>query len=469
MCVAVYCRRSVDPADLGVSVAVQERNGRRYAAEYWPDLPVRVFTDNDLSAANPTVVRPAYREMIDLIRAGRVAHVVTREQSRLTRQPAEWEALCTTLQVARINEVHQTAGGAVSVAEGSRLPGRIMAVVDAEYVEQGKIKVRTALTANADDGRPHGRPGYGYRRGEGDRPTWEPDPDTAPVAARIVHAVADGLSLGAVARTLNDEGIPTPRGAALWQTAAVRTIVTAHRLIGQRVHQGRVIPATWDPIVDRATWERAQMRLNRWHGTVAANRRRFLLTGGTARCAGCDTPLISATTPVRGERVPSYQCPHPTRGGCGHCSILATRLEDHVSTVIAGWLTDPDFAAALTERLSSSTAEAGPLRAELDEVDGMLADLAVRWASGDLLELEHAAARRTLLARRGDLVDALTVLAPRVEVTPELLVAAWESGDVLRRKQAAQVLARVRVCGAFADGRRLSVEERVSVVPAWAT
>lgn len=473
MChVALYCRRSVDPADLGVSVAVQEKACRRYAAEHWPDLPVVAYVDNDLSAANPGVHRPRYAAMVDAIRAGRVAQVVVREQSRLTRQVDQWEALCTTLQVAKIDAVHQTHGGPVSVTEGSRLPGRIMAVVDAEYVEQVKVKVKLALESNAEDGRPHGRPGYGYRRDEVDgRVVWEPDEQTAPIARRVVAEVAAGDSLGLVATRLNQEGVPTPRGAKRWAGSTVRSIVTAPRLIGQRVHLGSLSPATWPPIVDEGIWRKAQARLGQNPaGTTAADRRRYLLTGGLAVCDACDTPLISSTTPVRGERVPSYQCPHPSRpdGGCGHCSILAGRLEDHVTAQVGEWLATPAFVAALNHYLSADALDVAPIREELADVEARLAHLAAQWAAGEILELENHAARRGLLARRSDLMAELDRHPAPVSVTAEQIAQGWEDGDVQVRRGLVRVVAGpIRVVSAFADGRRLTTAERVAVHPAW--
>lgn len=464
MFVALYCRRSVDPADLGVSVAVQERNARKYAAERWPDLPVKAYVDNDLSAASPTVTRPRYQRLIEDVRVGRVAQVVVREQSRLTRQPAEWEALCVALQLAGIDAVHQTQGGPVSVTEGSRLPGRIMAVVDAEYVEQVRVKVRSALAANAEEGRPHGRAGYGYRMVTIDgRPALEPDPDTAPIAARMVAEIASGASLGVVADRLNREGVPTPRNAAEWGRATVRTIVTSDRLIGQRSHLGRTTAATWPAIVDRGVWLKAQSNLGENKpGTTRDKRRRYLLTGGIARCAGCDQPLISATTPKKDSRpLPSYRCQSPTRNdlACGACSILADRLEGHVIEKVTAWLDDPAILGPLNDYLTAGAVDTEPIRAELAIIDDRLATLAERWARGDLVDLEHAAARRVLHDDRKALMGQLAA-APVEPITVDEVLATWRDGH--HRQIIAAIVDKVAVAGAGRNPR-LPVEDRVQI------
>lgn len=472
MWLAIYCRRSVDPNDLGVSVHVQERNGRRYAAEHFPDLPVRVYVDNDLSAANPAVTRPAYQQLVTDVRAGNVAALVAREQSRLTRQPAEWEQLCTTLQLAGIQAVHQTHGGIVSVQEGSRLPGRIMAVVDAEYVEQVKVKVTAALAANAEDGRPHGRAGYGYRMttGKDGRPALEPHPDTAPIAARMVQEIAAGHSLGSVAEGLNRDGIPTPLGGSSWNRASVRLIVSSHRLIGQRNHKGKITAAQWEPIVDRMTWERAQARLTRTKpGTTKDHRRQYLLTGGLAECGVCGFALISGTTGGNTKRLPAYLCPSKTiteGRSCAACVIVADRLEDRVVQVIGDWLTKPAFLDAANDLLRRGAVDTAPILGELQRIDSLLADLAVKWTTGEFNDVEHAAARRSLHEQRNAMMGQLAQ-SPVDELTLERLLVAWRRGGV-ERKALIRVIAKpVRVTGAFRDGRRLTVEQRVTVEPRW--
>lgn len=468
---AVIVRKSTRD-EAKVSVTRQEALGREWAQQNRPGHPVLVFTDEMTGAR---MDRPGWQEFVRAVQQGRVSHVWGYEQSRLTRAgTVAWDDVCELLWNAGIPEVHTQRQGIIRVVEGDRLHGFINAVMDRHEREVIKVRTRQALQANADDGRPHGRPGYGYQLVDGaDRTEWEPDPHAAPIVARIVRERAEGSSFGLIARRLNDDQVPPPGRSTAWRPDSVRIICTAPRIIGYRTHRGKMIPATWPAIVDRATWERAQARFTTGHGRTADKRRRYLLTRGIAICDHCDTPLIAATAEVRGQRVPAYQCPHPSRGfgGCGHCSILATRLEDHVVETVGGWLRDPAWVQALNDHLRSEQVDTAPIRAELEQIEDRLARLAEAWASGtsDLLELEHAAARRTLLAQR----DALMAQLPRHEpprVNVDDLVAAWRDTDDLdlRREIIATVAKPIRVHRAFRDGRRLTVEERVRVLPRWA-
>lgn len=477
--VGIYVRRSRDPADLRVSIQVQEKDARRYAAQCWPDVPVLVFADNDLTAADPTVERPGWVALIEAIRAGHIEHIVVREQSRLTRVPAVWEDFCVVCQLAKIDVVHTTMGGQVSVAEGSRLPGRITAVVDAEYAEQTRARVRLAHRALAEEGRPAGRPGYGYRRIEVDgRVAWEPDPVTAPIVQAMVEQVAAGDSLGLVAQRLEANGAPTPRGAKVWHRQTIRSIVTARRIIGQRTHRGQHRPAQWPAIVDRGLWEAAQQALRAPQVTAVDGRTRQFrrtkashqprLLSGLAVCALCGTRLVAVLqgTATGQPRAPGYGCPHPTRvpPGCGKVSILMSLLDDHVSAKVEKWLTDP----ATVERVNAHLAPVAQdpsVALELARVEADLADLAEKWGAGHLLAVEHAAARRVLAERHGNLSAALAAQAPAgPPVTAGELLRVWRSGDVHEKRQvlASVIDGPVRVGRGLRDGHRTPMGERIT-------
>ena len=52
-----------------------------------------------------------------------------------------------------------------------------------------------------------------------------PSSTPRPVADRIRRLRAEGLSLQAICDTLNDEGVPTPRGGARWRPTSLRSIL----------------------------------------------------------------------------------------------------------------------------------------------------------------------------------------------------------------------------------------------------
>src|SRR5215218_3122100 len=103
--VALYCRISKDRQGRAEGVADQEVVGRRYSAEKWPGMPVVVFSDNDISAADPTAYRPGYERLREEVRRGGPAHLWTMEQSRLERDEIGWFVLAAELLAADVTEV----------------------------------------------------------------------------------------------------------------------------------------------------------------------------------------------------------------------------------------------------------------------------------------------------------------------------------------------------------------------------
>ncbi len=91
--VAVYCRISKDPSRLEVGVNRQRQDCLALAKDLWPEGQVRLYIDNDVSAADPAVARPQWLAMLHALRCGEIDEVVAYDQSRLTRQPIEWEQL----------------------------------------------------------------------------------------------------------------------------------------------------------------------------------------------------------------------------------------------------------------------------------------------------------------------------------------------------------------------------------------
>ena len=157
------------------------------------------------------------------------------------------------------------------------------------------------------------------------------------------------------------------------------------------------VPGRWEPLVDRDTWDRAQVLLGQPRMVTGADGeqyrvrsprprspRRYLLSGGTRagetygvlRCGKCDVPMV-AQTQARpgGGRVPAYAC-HPKSGdpkACGGVSISpADAVEEAVVAAMKARLAAND---ALRGRLNATQdADAAHWRAKRDAAKGRLLD-----------------------------------------------------------------------------------------------
>ena len=93
---------------------------------------------------------------------------------------------------------------------------------------------------------------------------------------------AAGESWGTIASHLSDKGVVGPYGARRWTARAAQHVVTNRVYLGEARSGQHVNRDAHPPIIDRATWEAAQVA----HGTTTRSGTPALLTG-LLRCAGC--------------------------------------------------------------------------------------------------------------------------------------------------------------------------------------
>jgi DNA invertase Pin-like site-specific DNA recombinase len=455
--VAIYGRASLDRDELRISVDRQTSRCERLAHDLFPNLAVRTFTDNNLSASNPDVVRPGYEALLSAIRRGEVDEVVCHEQSRLTRQPGQWDDLVVTLTRAGITKIHTVQQGIVSVEAGNRLVGRILNVIDAEESERIKARATAMHDQLAVEGRPNGGRYYGYRLYRGPSGTGRPelvvDDAEAAVIRRVTDELLAGHSANAVAEGLAADGIASPRGGR-WRGKAVLSLVRRPHIAGLRVHHGRTTPAQWPAIIPAERWETLQRvtaspTVTDANGTVrprlgaqrADGSRKWLLTGGLARCGLCGARLTVALRGRPGNYVTTYGC--SIRGGdldaCGKVSLSPAEIvEDLVVDRVKAVLADPDVAARLQH---SDDPDRARLVAELTVAEARVTRAAELFGSGEIDEdtwrTMHAPAAATVEAARANLA---AITPPDLDLPPADVVRdAW---DDLPLKQRQAVLAR---------------------------
>jgi DNA invertase Pin-like site-specific DNA recombinase len=442
----VYARASSDPKDQRISVDRQMKLCTARAEQLWPDADVRVFRDDGVTAADPDVQRPGFDDFIAAVRSmrkGELVGVVVNEQSRLTRQPGQWDAIAIALTKSGVSAVETLRNGPISVADGSRLVGGILALVDADEVARTRARVQAAHRALFEEGRPAGRAPFGYRstKDEKGRRAFEIDPKEGPVVKRVFAWALQGHAISVIAEKLNNASVP-PRSAhwtfkdkrkvTQWTSSTVRMLLKTPTVAGLRGHTDRdgklhTVPGTWDALIDIDQWQAVQRMLGQPATVVGANGesyrvrtkpapqpRTYLLSGGrkrsgiegqqgeaygVLRCAKCDHPLVAQTQTRRnGRRIPAYAC-HPKTGptACGGLSISpADEVEALVVEAIQARLA---ASPKLRRRLEAGqNAEAAKLRKERDAAKVRMLDASKlfgeRTIDRDSFDAMHGAAKR---------------------------------------------------------------------------
>lgn len=452
---AIYCRISRDRTGAEAGVDRQRHDCAELVKARGWEL-VDTFTDNDLSAYSGKP-RPAYAEMLEAVRAGRVDVVVAWHQDRLTRQPRELEDLIDALEAARC-EVETVRAGRIDLSTRSgRTNARLHGTLARDESEAKSERLQAMHAAKARAGEwPGGPRPYGYRPKDGNLEVVDTEAEVVREAARRVLA---GESLHGICADLNARSIPTARGA-LWRPQTLRRILTTPTTVGRREHRGDDVgPATWPAILDARTGRRVRAvleRPDRARGRVA----RVALLAGRVTCSLCGAKLISQR---RQSGARTYVCPARTLGGCGGISVAAEPLDALVAAAVVAFLDRGDLTAS-----ADDTDEADRLAAELAELESDLEFLAEDFGAGRITRAQWLRAREPLEARRDATRARLhsatgNGAAGRYAGRGAVLAAEWPALTLdQRRAIVAAVVERVEVTPAKRRGPGLD-PERVRV------
>lgn len=361
---AIYCRISSDRDDTKLGVERQEQDCRQLCAdEGW--TIVGPYIDNDISAADPTKVRPEYRRLLKDIEGGMVDAVVVWAEDRLHRQPIELEEFVKTCDQAGVTKL-VTVSGTIDMGTGDGMMiARIKGAVAAEEVRKMKQRVMRRKLQKAQNGEYAGglRP-YGF---DADGVTHKLD--EVELIHEAMRRALEGESLRSVSEDWNSRGLQTVRGKR-WSPTMVKRLLVSPRMAGLRQHQGEIIgDGAWEPVIDRATWEQlCAVLLDPSRRKPPASRKYPLV--GVLVCAECGSDMKAM--PNGGRR--RYGCKSET-GGCGKTYVLADPIESVVYGTIVPLADSPALRDAALAEEESTAEEARSLVMENAADEKMLTQL----------------------------------------------------------------------------------------------
>ena len=205
---ALYERLSHDDgrSDESVSVENQKRILEDYARKNG-FTNVRHFTDDGVRGT--TFKRPGLDAMVDEIRAGNVATVIVKDQSRIGRDVVEVGLLKRTFDEYNVRFI--AANDNLDTANGFDIMSIFRDVINEWYVADTSRKIKTVFKSRMEKGlRCSGAVPYGYLASKEEKGEWVIDEEAAAVVRRIFQMVMDGQSVNGIARTLRAEQIPIP-------------------------------------------------------------------------------------------------------------------------------------------------------------------------------------------------------------------------------------------------------------------
>ena len=366
-----------------------------------------------------------------------------------------------------------------SVQDDPTFANPILAAVMGQMAyEESKIKAKNVTAGMArrrGRGLHTGGAVFGYLRDPEMGLT--PDPATAPTVVRIFELVAAGKSQAEVARILNDEGVPTLRGAT-WQQGTITTMLRRRTYLGEIPADGFSdrqqvnVPEKWtdgahEAIVSADLWkaanaarERAASRQGRRGGPRP--KAGHLLPGYMLRHAVCNCSMTprSGDTKQDGTISGWYVCSGRKQGLCEGFTIGMSEVDDTIVDYLAAVGIDVDASLELVRKASAARqetigaeleaarrdaakADANLTRVRRDYMDGKIT--AEDWADlrPDLESERDAAAARVERLEAQETAAAAApeeVIVPAVSSALELLRASMQAGDGSAVREALEAL-----------------------------
>ena len=337
---ALYARVSSDRQDVDLSVSAQLRALRDYA-EKNGYLVAREYIDE--AESGRIADRPQFQKMLDEASKPEAPfkEILVWKFSRFTRKREHAVAFKSMLRRRGIRVVSITEHADDSPT--GKLMEAIIESVDEFYSENLAQEVSRGMREAASRGfwvatyAP-----YGYRKvhvqdGAKKRPKLELDPPADAVVRRIFDMALQGRSSLDITKSLNAEGIASPRGKQ-WLKSAVHTMLTNESYTGTLVwgetaKDGQPpvrVEKAFPAIVSRTKFRQVATLLRSRAPKVAHPRRASspYLLSGLAKCETCGKALTAAE--AKSGRYTYYVCHSLLKKGRGTCKtprLNARRFE----------------------------------------------------------------------------------------------------------------------------------------------
>ena len=367
MRVAIYCRLSEEDknkqfdSDDSSSIQNQKSMLLQYAMEQGWDI-YNIYSDDDYAGADRK--RPEFNRLLADAERKKFDIVLCKTQSRFTRELELVEKYIHGLFPLWGIRFVSIVDNADTANKGNKKSRQINGLVNEWYLEDMSDNIKSVLTNRRKNGFHIGAFAlYGYKKDPDRKGHLIIDEEAAAVVREVFTLFSQGYGKTAIARLLNDRGIPNPteykrlhglrykqqKNSTLWKYFAISDMLTNEIYIGNMV-QGKygsvsyktkqnkprpksewyIVEGTHEPIIGRELWDRVQKMI--------ADRAKPFITGNIglfakkARCANCGYVMRSSKS--RGQHYLQCANRHASKDACAGAFISADRLEKTVTDEI---------------------------------------------------------------------------------------------------------------------------------------
>lgn len=365
MKVAIYCRLSEEDrnkqfeTDDSNSIQNQKAMLTQYADEQGWDV-YEIYSDDDYTGSDRR--RPAFNRLLKDAEERKFNIVLCKTQSRFTRELELVEKYIHGLFPLWGIRFVSIVDNADTANKGNKKSRQINGLVNEWYLEDMSDNIKSVLTSRRQNGFHIGAFAlYGYKKDPDQKGHLIIDEEAAAVVREVFTLFSQGMGKTAIARLLNDRGIPNPteykrrnglrykqpdnKNSTLWKYFAISDMLINEIYIGNMV-QGKygsisyktkinkprpksewyIVEGTHEPIIDRELWDRVQ--------AMVAERAKPFSTGNIGlfakkvRCVNCG--YIMRSSKSHGQHFLQCANKHVAKDACEGAFISVNKLEKMV-------------------------------------------------------------------------------------------------------------------------------------------
>ena len=360
--VAIYCRLSEEDrnkqseTDDSNSIQNQKSMLLQYAITQGWEV-YSLYSDDDYTGSDRN--RPEFQRLLQDAEQRKFDIVLCKTQSRFTRELELVEKYIHGLFPVWGIRFVSIVDNADTANKGNKKSRQINGLVNEWYLEDMSENIRSVLTNRRQNGFHIGAFAlYGYKKDPEQKGHLIVDEEAAAIVREVFTLFSQGYGKTAIARMLNDRGIPNPteykrlhglryqqpkqKNSTLWRYSAIADMLENEIYIGNMV-QGKYgsvsykskqnkprpkgewyrVENTHEAIIDRGLWDRVQAMIAQrakpfGGGTVGLFARKV-------RCAGCGYTMRSSKN--RGRHYLQCSNRHVAKDACTGAFISVEKLE----------------------------------------------------------------------------------------------------------------------------------------------
>lgn len=227
--VACYCRVSTKKEEQELSLENQERFFRAYADQQGLEI-YHLYKDDGISAKSMKK-RDDFNRMVSDAKKGLFSRILVKDISRFARNTYDFLGVIRELKSGGIQVDFVTAN---MTTQDSEFTLTILAAVAQEESSNLSKRVKFSKKQSAQAGRVPNFV-YGYNKRPGEKYTLDINEAEARTVRRVFELyITEQMSTGAIAKLLNQEGVPTKKGGKYkWTQCVVSNILRNQIYIGK--------------------------------------------------------------------------------------------------------------------------------------------------------------------------------------------------------------------------------------------